>query len=410
MKDKELLFSRDDLPEQLRDRAGFIIREIDTLDANRLLNTSTEDLVEYFEGKFRIKPIILLEDQISVEQNEAKIDISQGPSKFISDRTRSYYVDGTRITYFLPYEGEKSFFYFRASSFDFNPPSLIITQENVQFAFDVLDHNSEDIKARFSNELENLKRNLSWINNDINHFNNELTQKIRQRIEWRKDKILKDQGLVSSLGFPLKKREDSPKTYVAPVTRKKIFSLPPATTTAFTPEPVLEIVLYDQILSIINNMVIVMERSPNAFRNMKEEDLRQHFLVQLNGQFEGQATGETFNYQGKTDILIREKGKNIFIAECKFWRGERAFLETIDQLLGYTSWRDTKTAILIFNRNKKFGEVVKAIPEITQQHPNFKRKLPFEGETSTRYVFHQNDDLNREIIITVMAFNVPGKE
>jgi hypothetical protein len=38
---------------------------------------------------------------------------------------------------------------------------------------------------------------------------------------------------------------------------------------------------------------------------MREEDLRQHFLVQLNGQYEGQATGETFNFQGKTDILIR---------------------------------------------------------------------------------------------------------
>lgn len=410
MKDKELLFSRDDISEELRNRGDFVIKEIDTLNANRLLNTSTEDLVEYFEGKFRIKPIILLEDQISVEQDEVKIDISQDPSKWIPDRTRSYNVDGTRITYFLPYEGEKLFFYFRASTYDFNPPRLIITQENVQFVFDVLDHNSEKVKQRFSHELENLKRNLSWVENDLNHFNNELPQKIRQRAEWRKDKILKDQGLVSSLGFPLKKREDSPKTYVAPVTRKKIFSLPPATTTSFTPEPVLDIGQYDQILSIINNMVLVMERSPNAFRNMKEEDLRQHFLVQLNGQFEGQATGETFNYQGKTDILIREKGKNIFIAECKFWRGERAFHETINQLLGYTSWRDTKTAILIFNRNKMFGEVVNAIPKITQQHPNFKRKLPFEGETSTRCSFHQNDDPNRELIMTVMAFNVPGKE
>jgi hypothetical protein len=31
----------------------------------------------------------------------------------------------------------------------------------------------------------------------------------------------------------------------------------------------------------------VMERSPSAFASMGEEDIRQHFLVQLNGQFEG---------------------------------------------------------------------------------------------------------------------------
>ena len=43
-----------------------------------------------------------------------------------------------------------------------------------------------------------------------------------------------------------------------------------------------------------------------------KRDLRQHFLVQLNGQYEGQAVGETFNYEGKTDILIRSEGKKPF--------------------------------------------------------------------------------------------------
>jgi hypothetical protein len=31
--------------------------------------------------------------------------------------------------------------------------------------------------------------------------------------------------------------------------------------------------------------------------------------------------------------------------------------DTIAQLLGYVSWRDTKTAIVIFNRNKNFSRV-----------------------------------------------------
>jgi hypothetical protein len=40
---------------------------------------------------------------------------------------------------------------------------------------------------------------------------------------------------------------------------------------------------------------------------MTEEDLGTHFLVARNAQFEGGATGETFNFQGRTDILIRVK-------------------------------------------------------------------------------------------------------
>ncbi|MEY9741227.1 hypothetical protein ABIF65_000601 [Bradyrhizobium japonicum] len=71
-----------------------------------------------------------------------------------------------------------------------------------------------------------------------------------------------------------------------------------------------------QILDIIQNMSITMERSPKAFATLEEEHLRFHFLMQLNGQYEGEALGEAFNYGGQTDILVRSGGHNLFIAEC----------------------------------------------------------------------------------------------
>ena len=108
--------------------------------------------------------------------------------------------------------------------------------------------------------------------------------------------------------------------------------------------------------------------------------------------------GETFNFEGKTDILIRSEGKNIFIAECKFWKGPKKLTETIDQLLGYSSWRDTKVAVIVFNRNKDFTNVLASIDETTKQHSNFKRKLGKQSETSLRYLFAHRDDPNREMV------------
>jgi hypothetical protein len=84
-------------------------------------------------------------------------------------------------------------------------------------------------------------------------------------------------------------------------------------------------------------MSLVMERSPTVFENAREEDIRVHYLVQLNGQYHGKATGETFNHSGKTDILIRHENHNVFVAECKFWAGYKALKETTHQLLGYTT-------------------------------------------------------------------------
>ena len=155
-------------------------------------------------------------------------------------------------------------------------------------------------------------------------------------------------------------------------------------------------------------MAKVMECSPSAFESMGEEDLRTQFLVQLNGHYDGQATGETFNFDGKTDILIRVDGKNIFIAECKFWHGPQKLTATLDQLLGYSTWRDSKIAVLVFNRNKDFSRVLESIQKTVSQHPSCKRVIGQQTETSYRYVFSHRDDVNRELTLTVLAFEVPS--
>ena len=98
---------------------------------------------------------------------------------------------------------------------------------------------------------------------------------------------------------------------------------------------------------------------------------------------------------------------HIFIAECKFWKGPAKLTEAIDQLLSYTSWRDTKTALLVFVRDTALSTVLTKVPEILKQHPSFKRELPIEGETRFRSIFGQPKDMNREIFITTLVFNVP---
>ena len=169
-------------------------------------------------------------------------------------------------------------------------------------------------------------------------------------------------------------------------------------------------IIFAVFISIRMTRLIVrpLKTITNTFKEICEEDLRTHFLVQLNGIYQGQATGETFNGKGKTDILLRVDGENIFIAECKFWKGAETLKETLNQLLGYTTWRDTKLAMLIFNRNKKFGDVLKQIPQIIQAHPNFVRQEGIDTETQFRFVVWHPDDRDRELTLTVLAFDIPS--
>jgi len=250
---------------------------------------------------------------------------------------------------------------------------------------------------------------LKWASDDIGHFNKTLRDQALQRLQALKEKYLKDRDMIAALGVPVRPRAGASLTYAAPVVRKKlVIQKPVVATGAFKPEPELLMEHYEHILGVIGNMGQVMERSPSAFATIDEENLRMHFLVPLNGHYEGQATGETFNFEGKTDILIRHEGRNIFIAECKFWKGAEKFTDTIDQLLKYTSWRDTKTAILLFNRNKNLSGVLSQVPTLMKAHPNFKRPLQWQSETGFRCVLHHRDDNSRELTVTVLVFDVPS--
>ena len=88
----------------------------------------------------------------------------------------------------------------------------------------------------------------------------------------------------------------------------------------FRPEPVLAMAEYEEILRIMKNMVQVMERSPHEFADMGEETLRSHFLVQLNGAYEGQAMGETFNFEGKTEKIFSSPNANSGVWKRRFSR------------------------------------------------------------------------------------------
>lgn len=154
-------------------------------------------------------------------------------------------------------------------------------------------------------------------------------------------------------------------------------------------------------------MSLVIERNPVAFITLDEEAIRTHFLLQLNGHYEGSATGETFNATGKTDIIIRVDNRNIFIAECKFWRGPKTFNDAIDQLLGYLAWRDSKCALLIFNKSKDSSSVRQKMHEVIKTRQEHRRTVIHDPEGDSRYIFVKEADASREIIITTQLYDIP---
>ena len=399
------LFSDGDTRTYLDRARHALAQEIDQLSPDRITGTDLDALINYFIETYTLTTPALDEQHITVDQQETKIDVSQDQQRLILDRSRPFYLTGTRITHYVPFTGDQDLFQLRPSYYSSNFPQATIQNNELVFTDDDTTHDDARIQAAFADTLNETKKFLAWIENDVKPYNESIPALARERLTARRDKLTKDQRLVQTLGYPLRRRPNAPTTYTVPIVKKTI-PLPRPTPAAPEPTPISD-AIYEDILGIIQSMVLVMERSPDAFKNMKEEDLRTHFLVQLNGQYQGEGTGETFNRNGKTDILIRHENKNLFIAECKFWDGPASLTNAIDQLLGYAQWRDTKTALLLFSRNRDFTNVLQQIPTVVQAHQHFVQQHQYPSETGYRFTMRQQDDPQRYLTMTVLAFNIP---
>jgi len=381
--------------------------EILTFDSQRILTSSLEDLTDYLAQKYALQVPQLQKEHATADQQEREIDVSNDRSRYWSS-PGPHFVRGTEVSLAIPFSGDPEFFKIQPNIYTQNPPRGEIRDQMLMLCVMGTNLDRTAVRHQLDDEINRIETYLNNLRSSVDLHNASIRERARQQLTGRRTKLLADHNLVAELGYPLRERQGVPRTYAALEVRRIIKpSLPPQGSQPFKPEPALTSKDYEHIVEVLQNMAEVMERSPSAFRTMDEESLRSHFLVQLNGHYQGQATGETFNYSGKTDILLRVDGRNIFIGECKFWTGPKKLKETLDQILAYSSWRDTKVAVILFNRAKNFSAVLSNIPAAVEEHPNFKRSMPTSGETRFRYVFSHKADVSREMIVTILAFDVP---
>jgi len=160
---------------------------------------------------------------------------------------------------------------------------------------------------------------------------------------------------------------------------------------------------YQDILQTIYNIGKEIERHPRTYAEKGEEDLRDDLPL----GFKGEALAEAINKKGKTDILIRSENENVFIGECKCWHGKEDYFEAIKQLLGYLTWRDSQTALIVFVGNKNFSPVLRIIERETPNHPNYSGFVNKGNKSWFNYIFQMERDPNLKIELAVLLFHTP---
>lgn len=388
-----------------------VVREIDALDNEYVLKASETELEDYYVGKVLIDPLVLDSENYYVDnQQSIRKDVSHDFDR-MAFRGEPIIVAGTQLDIAMHFSGNPMLWRIQPSTFSLSHyPEISIKNDKITFSITFADDSADP--ARLKQQIESIVKSLAGavqnLQRDVENHNRTAPNQIKAALEQKKQKAQTATNALVGLGIPFK-RKDNPPTFTVPTTRRATPAKrpPKVPTEKYEPEPVLDMAEYEHILEVIKSMGLVIERSPSSFATLDEEAIRTHFLLQLNGHYEGSATGETFNAVGKTDILIRVENKNIFIAECKFWRGPKGFSEAVEQLLSYLSWRDSKCALLIFNKNKDSSAVRDRMHELMESRTEHRRTLFHNRDGDYRYIFIKTDDPGKEIIITTQLFDIP---
>ncbi|HEY0427492.1 MAG TPA: hypothetical protein VGC76_06775 [Pyrinomonadaceae bacterium] len=182
-----LLFNNYDLSALLENQKQQIAKAVSEVSSQQLTAVDQEELVSELKRKLQIAPLVLMEDEISVDQTETKVDVRNDPTRYIRDRSRPVYMDGIKVIYYVPFSGEAELLKCSPSQFNHNPPRATSIEKNeLVFEYNVVGRDIAQTKTAFERTLGDLRQWVGWVNTQIEQYNSEIEVPVRSQIAARK--------------------------------------------------------------------------------------------------------------------------------------------------------------------------------------------------------------------------------
>lgn len=377
-----------------------IVADIKNKGKDYLLGVNLDEFAEYLYQTYLLEPIVIDQQYIVGTPQKTRI------------RGNDYWgkqceVEALKIPVKYNYTGTADLWKCQPeNSYTMTCAVIEVNHSHITFSIEMIEQDAQKFNQERASIYGRMVTNMPRVNNDAERWNTSLKSFIESTLKSQYDGYRKENSFFEAI-----KANVNPNTqaiFTAPTIQKKPIPQPVAQNKEFKSEPSMDTKMYDDVLKIIFELGKSMEKKPSTYLKKGEEDLRDNFLLFLETRYNSTVgSAETFNRTGKTDIILKYEGNtNLFVAECKFWAGAKSLQKATDQLLGYLTWRDSKTALIIFVDNKNFSEVVSSATTSIEQHPNFKSKKGQRGDTSFSYDFSLPGD-GKSIFIELILFHFP---
>ena len=408
------LFSETKSMDYFNNLLKIVKNEIEKLTDEEIIKGGVDDWKEYYLNKY-------IQDIIEIQQSNEIIGIREEKIKesnyFASSnpiQSDYYLIDGYKITIKINFIGNMQLLKLIPSTrilrkFIVEDIKYNLENEICELYFALLYKkeeldNKSDLKEfvlnDFTNKFKDYISMIEYLNKDILDYNNSLEYKIIDLLEVRKNKSINFQNIKKKLEIPLQLKESIPNLNPIPLQKRKKFKKPNSKDQSSKLEYYISNNDYTNIMNIIHLTCSSMETTAKTFAKNSEEELRDFIIATLDTHYTQQVSGETFRKIGKTDIQVIFENKAAFIAECKIWHGIKQFEAAIKQVLGYSTWKDNKISIILFNKkNKDFKGILETVEKwIKDNTKSFSReKLNFWK--CVLYIEEKNIEINISIQI-----------
>ena len=412
------LFNGERTEDYIKEIRSKIEREIEELSEEKITADSIDEWVNYFVSEYRIELIFVHENSVELDIKEVKIKkYNIFYEQHYSFEPEFFQIDGYKIIFKIPFLGESKLFYLQPSMSimrGFEVDELVSPKDNdfgylyysCEYDREYL-NKQENLKTYvnedFKNSFENYLIMVEYVNNDLRNFNSKIEKFIRDKLEIKKNKYIELNNMKKALQIPMNLKEDAPN--IKPILLKEVKKIqkPNPKSTFEEQEYCISDSDYNNILNIIHNACSAMESTAKTFNKNTEEELRDFIISTLGTHYVDDVTGETFRKGGKTDIHIKFENKSAFIGECKIWYGIKKFEDAIKQVFDYSTWKDTKISLIVFNKeNKDFQSILNSIDSWIKKNTKQSKK---ENSNTWKCLMYR-EDTNSDIQIAIQVYDI----
>src|SRR5688572_16666295 len=146
---------------------------IDKADPAAVKSGTADEAAEPFVQEFQVQVPELTEGAISVDVEEAKVDVT-GDFRYGHFERGRLLVPAIRASYFVPFTGDGQMFRVKPNRWSSVIPAAAIENRELRFTFERDGQDVAATKRDFEEELKRVKEYLGWLRDNVDNYHQEL--------------------------------------------------------------------------------------------------------------------------------------------------------------------------------------------------------------------------------------------